>query len=113
MRPKRSPQVFVPRLLHWQRGVDLKGTEMTHCGCPACAKAGTGLSRFGVAFDSSVPAAIRNAAQEHDSHSLAGLVRNVMAAADPREELSRLRRDAQELATELGVPVPKWLGNWD
>jgi hypothetical protein len=113
VRPKRSPQVFVPRLLHWQRGVDLKGTEMTHCGCPACAKAGTGLSRFGVAFDSSVPAAVRDAAQEHDSHSLAGLVRDVMGAADPRDELARLRRDAQELATELGMPVPKWLGNWD
>jgi hypothetical protein len=113
VKPKRSPHVFVPRLLHWQRGVDLKGTEMTHCGCPACAKAGTGLSRFDVSFDSSVPAAVRNAAQEHDSHALADVVRSFMAASDPKEELARLRQDAQELAADIGVPVPRWLGSWD
>jgi hypothetical protein len=113
VRPKRSPQVFVPRLLHWQRGVDLKGTEVTHCACSACAQAGTGLTRFDVAFDSSVPAKVRAAAQEHDSHALADVVRSVMGAADPRDELTRLRRDAQELAAAIGVPVPKWLGNWE
>ena len=113
VRPKRSPQIFVPRLLHWQRGTDLKGTEMTHCGCPACAKAGAGLSRFDLSFDSSVPAAIRNAAQEHDSHALAGLVRDVLGAADPRDELARLRKDAHDLATAVGVPVPRWLANWE
>jgi hypothetical protein len=113
VRPKRSPQVFVPRLLHWQRGVDLKGTEVTHCGCAACARAGKGLSRFGVAFDSAVPAAVRTAAQEHDSHALAEIVRSVMGATDPRDELARLRRDAQELAAAIGVPVPTWLGNWE
>ena len=31
VKPKRSPQVFVPKLLHWQRGIDLRGTEVTHC----------------------------------------------------------------------------------
>jgi hypothetical protein len=113
VRPKRSPQVFVPRLLHWQRGVDLKGTEVTHCGCAACARAGKGLSRFDVAFDSAVPAAVRNAAQEHDSHALAEIVRSVLGAADPKDELARLRRDAQDLAAAIGVPVPKWLGNWE
>ncbi len=113
VRPKRSPQVFVPRLLHWQRGVDLKGSEITACACPACARAGTGLQRFGVAFDSSVPAGVRNAAREHDLHALAGVVRGVVTAADPREELSRLRQDAQELAEAAGVTVPKWLGGWD
>lgn len=113
VRPKRSPQVFVPKLLHWQRGVDLRGTEVTRCACAACARAGNGLSRFGVAFDSSVPAAVRAAAQEHDSHALAAVVRSVMTAADPREELASLRRDAQELAAAIGVPVPTWLGNWE
>jgi hypothetical protein len=113
VRPKRSPQVFVPRLLHWQRGIDLKGTEVTHCGCPACARAGAGLSRFDVAFDAAVPAKVRAAAQEHDSHALADVVRSVMAATDPRDELARLRRDAQELAAAIGVPVPTWLGNWE
>jgi hypothetical protein len=113
VRAKRSPQVFVPRLLHWQRGVDLKGTEITRCSCAACARAGAGLQRFGVAFDSSVPAGVRDAAKEHDLHALAGVVRGVGAAADPREELARLRQDAQDLAEEIGVPVPKWLGNWD
>jgi hypothetical protein len=113
VRPKRSPQVFVPRLLHWQRGIDLKGTEVTHCGCPACARAGAGLSRFDVAFDAAVPAKVRAAAQEHDSHALADVVRSVMTSADPRDELARLRRDAQELAAAIGVPVPTWLGNWE
>jgi hypothetical protein len=36
-----------------------------------------------------------------------------MAATDPRDELARLRRDAQELAAAIGVPVPTWLGNWE
>jgi hypothetical protein len=56
---------------------------------------------------------VRNAAQEHDSHALADVVRSVMAASDPKEELARLRRDAQELATELGMTAPRWLGSWD
>jgi hypothetical protein len=112
-KPKRSPQVFVPKLLYWQRGIDLKGTEVTHCGCPACVKAGKGLSRFDVSFDSSVPAAVRNAAQEHDSHALADVVRSFMAANDPKDELGRMRRDAQELAGAIGMPVPKWLANWE
>lgn len=113
VKPKRSPQVFVPKLLHWQRGVDLRGTEVTHCACPACAQAGKGLSRFGVSFDSSVPAAVRAAAQEHDSHALAGIVRSITTAKDPRDELSRLRQDAQELAGAIGMPVPRWLANWE
>jgi hypothetical protein len=113
VRPKRSPQVFVPRLLHWQRGTDLKGTEVTHCACPACARAGAGLSRFDLSFDSSVPTAVRNAAQEHDSHALSDLVRSVMGATDPKDELARLRADAQELADAMGMPVPKWLANWE
>lgn len=113
VRPKRSPQVFVPRLLHWQRGVDLKGSEVTDCSCAACARAGSGLRRFDVAFDSSVPAGVRNAAREHDLHALAGVVRGVVAAADPREELSRLRQDARDLAKAVGVTVPRWLGDWD
>lgn len=113
VRPKRSPQVFVPRLLHWQRGVDLKGSEVTDCSCAACARAGSGLRRFDVAFDSSVPAGVRNAAREHDLHALAGVVRGLVAAADPRAELSRLRHDARDLATAVGVTAPRWLGDWD
>jgi len=113
VKPKRSPQVFVPKLLHWQRGMDLRGAEVTHCECPACDRAGAGLSRFGVAFDSSVPAGVRAAAQEHDSYALAEVVRSVAGAADPKEELARLRQDAQELAEEVSLPVPKWLGKWD
>jgi hypothetical protein len=113
VKPKRSPQVFVPKLLHWQRGVDLRGSEMTHCGCAACAKAGKGLSRFGVSFDSSVPAAVRNAAQEHDSHALAEVVRSLQGADDPKDQLARLRKEAQELADAVGVAVPKWLANWE
>jgi hypothetical protein len=113
VRPRRSPQVFVPRLLHWQRGVDLRGTEVTDCGCAACAQAGSGLQRFDVAFDSAVPAGVRAAAREHDSYALASVLRDVMGAADPKDELMRLRQDAQDLAAAIDVPVPKWLGNWD
>lgn len=112
-RPRRSPQVFVPRLLHWQRGIDLRGSAVTECACAACASAGTGLRRFDVSFDKSVPRPVRAAAAEHDSHALAEVVRAVTGAADPKEELARLRQDAQELAAEVGLPVPKWLLNWD
>lgn len=113
VRPKRSPQVFVPRLLHWRRGIDLLGAEMTECECAACARAGAGLERFSVAFDSAVPAPVRAAAQEHDSYALAEVVTAVMGATDPREELSRYRQEAQEHAAEVGLAVPKWLGSWD
>ncbi|HEV7651744.1 MAG TPA: hypothetical protein VGP26_26620 [Actinophytocola sp.] len=112
VRPRRSPQVFVPRLLHWQRGIDLKA-ELTGCECPACARAGGGLKRFDVAYDATVPAAVRAAAQEHDSHALADVVHAVMGAAEPEAELARLRQDARELAAEVGLVVPKWLGGWD
>lgn len=112
VRPKRSPQVFVPRLLHWQRGIDLRG-EVAECGCLACAEAGSGLRRFDVAFESSVPAPVRAAAAEHDSYALAEVVRAVMGSTDPKDELARLRQDAQELAAEVGLPIPKWLTNWD
>jgi hypothetical protein len=111
VRPKRSPQVFVPRLLHWQRGVDLKA-GVVDCECAACARAGAGLTRFGVAFDASVPADVRAAAREHDSHALAEVLHTVFDAKDPEDELSRLREDARELAAELDLVVPKWLGNW-
>ena len=110
VRPKRSPQVFVPRLLHWQRGIDLRVTD---CDCPACAQAGAGLERFDVAYDRPVPATVRAAAKDHDSHALAGVVHDLRSAADPREELTRLRLDAQETATEFGLTVPRWLQSWD
>jgi hypothetical protein len=112
VRPKRCPQVFVPRLLHWQRGTDLRGA-ISECGCAACASAGTGLRRFDVAFDKAVPGPVRAAAAEHDSHALAEVVRAVTGAADPKDELARMRQDAQELAAEVGLTVPKWLLNWD
>jgi hypothetical protein len=103
VRPKRSPQVFVPQLLSWLRA----------CDCGACTSAGGGLERFDVAFDSSVPAAIRAAARDHDSHSLAEVITSVRTAPDPKGELTRLRTQAHDLAADLGLAVPKWLGNWD
>lgn len=112
VRPRRSPQVFVPRLLNWQRGTDLKA-GLTDCGCLACARAGAGLRRFEVAYDSTVPAPVRAAAREHDSHALAEVMRTVLAADDPAEALTRLRQDARELAAEADLAVPKWLGHWD
>lgn len=116
VRRQRSPQVFVPRLLHWQRGDaigGLRGAGLTDCGCPACGRAGAGLQRFDVSYDSAVPTPVRNAAREHDSHALSEVVRGVIAAPDPKEELARLRQDAQELAREVDLAVPKWLASWD
>jgi hypothetical protein len=112
VRPKRSPQVFVPRLLHWQRGIDLKA-GLTDCGCAACARAGSGLQRFDVAYDTTVPADIRAAAREHDSLALAEVMHTVRAATDPEDELAKLRQDARDLAAEVDLAVPKWLGAWD
>jgi hypothetical protein len=66
-----------------------------------------------VAYDASVPATMRAAAQEHDSHALAEVVQAVMAAPDPEAELARLRQDARELAAEVDLTVPRWLGGWD
>jgi hypothetical protein len=113
VRPKRSPQVFVPQLLSWLRGVDVTRGELRACECGACTGAGRGLERFDVAFDSSVPTALRAAAREHDSHALAQVIAGVTGAADPKGELARRRKEAQDLAAELGLAVPKWLGNWD
>lgn len=113
VRPKRSPQVFVPRLLTWQRGVDVAKGSLRACGCAACVGAGRGLERFDVAFDSSVPAAVRAAAREHDSHALAQVLGTVTGSTDPKGELARLRREASDLAGELGLAAPKWLVNWD
>lgn len=113
VRPKRTPQVFVPRLLHWQRGTDLRRGGFTACDCPACDRAGAGLERFDVAFDSPVPATVRAAAKDHDSYALAELVNTVRAATDPREELARLRQEAQSSAADVGLTVPKWLDAWD
>lgn len=114
VRPKRSPQVFVPRLLHWQRGIDLRGSsEVTECACAACRRAGAGLRRFDVAFDTAVPAAVRADAREHDSHALAEIVHAITGAKDPKAELVKLTGDAEDLAEELGLPLPKWLASWD
>lgn len=112
VRPKRSPQVFVPRLLHWQRGIDLKA-GLTDCECVACARVGSGLRRFDVAYDSTVPADVRAAAREHDSHALAEVMHTVTASSEPESELARLRQDARELAAEVDIVVPKWLGGWE
>ncbi|MGH3879743.1 MAG: hypothetical protein ACRDSK_22170 [Actinophytocola sp.] len=112
VRPKRSPQVFVPRLLNWQRGIDLKA-GLTDCDCAACERTGSSLRRFDVAFDSTVPAPVRAAAREHDSYALAEVIQAVLAAPDPKDELARRRQDAQDLAAEIDLTVPKWLGHWD
>jgi len=113
VRPKRSPQVFVPRLLDWRRGIDLRGTAITECACAACTRAGAGLRRFDLAYDATVPAAIRADAREHDSYALGAVVRAITAAKDPRDELTRMRREATDFATEVGLAVPAWLANWD
>jgi hypothetical protein len=117
---RRSPLVFVPRLLHWQRANVLgglapwDGAGVTHCECPVCARAGNDLLRFdtGAALDSEI--------REHDELALAGLVGQIMGADNPAAELKfrrtnavhRARSVAASLNVELDEP-PAWLDAWE
>lgn len=122
---QRSPLVFVPRLMHWQRASVLgalarwHGAGVTHCECAACMYAGRGLLRFADA-DHLTPTELGRAVREHDALALSALIRQIMTAADPSSELRHRRRNAAERAvavsTSLDVPLvppPAWLSGWD
>ncbi|HEU5470814.1 MAG TPA: hypothetical protein VFV67_09180 [Actinophytocola sp.] len=120
-RRRRSPLVFVPRLLHWQRANVLgalaawDGAGVTYCECPVCARAGHDLLRF-----DTIPAELEHEVRDHDEHALAMVIDQIMAATDPAAELKFRRTNAvqrgRSIAAALDVGLdspPAWLDGWN
>jgi hypothetical protein len=117
-RRKRSPLVFVPRLLHWQRANTLgalapwQGAGLTHCDCTEC-EAGD-LLRFDTEGDR------EDEVRRHDELALSTVIRDILAADNPAAELKfrrvnavqRARSIAAMLKIQLDAP-PAWLDCWD
>lgn len=95
----KSPLVYVPNLLHWQRGARLsglapwRGAGITDCACTTCVEAGDGLLRFARTF-TSVPADVADEIRRHDALSLSELVRSVIGSNDPAAFLRQRRQEA-------------------
>ena len=122
-RRRRSPLVFVPRLLHWQRASILgglapwDGAGVTHCDCPVCSRAGHDLLRFDARPGE---ASADDEVREHDELALAAVIRQIMASDNPAAELKfrrinavhRAKSVASSLNVQLDAP-PAWLDSWD
>ena len=120
-RRKRSPLVFVPRLLHWQRANTLgalapwQGAGLTHCDCTECEAAD--LLRFD---QDEPPADLEDRVRRHDELALSTVIRDILAAENPAAELKfrrvnavqRARSIAAMLKIQLDAP-PAWLDCWD
>lgn len=122
---QHSPLVFVPKLLHWQRGNVLgalsawRSLGLTACACAACADAGEDLLRFDMVYRTQ-PAVVRHALQAHTLHAIGDLVRELRSEADPRLALKLRRRTAAETTRSTvertKVPLdgpPAWITSWD
>jgi hypothetical protein len=120
-RRKRSPLVFVPRLLHWQRANVLgelapwNGAGVTHCDCQHCAGHKHDLQRFDAAHDQ-----VKTQVREHDELALSTVIREIMSADDPKSELKFRRINAAQRGKSIGSsldvkldPPPAWLDAWD
>lgn len=118
---KRSPLVFVPRLLHWQRGSVLGdlapwgGAGVTHCDCQACDGDSHDLRRFDEQQDK-----VKGEVREHDELALSRVIREIMGAEDPQAELKFRRINAVQRGKSIGAsldvkldPPPAWLDAWD
>lgn len=119
-----SPLVFVPRLLHWQRGIHLgalspwKGAGVTDCDCGVCRAVNGDLLRFASTYES-VPADVKQELNDHCALALSTVIRKVMDSEDPAASLADLRAEALSLArfvtaslkVHLDLP-PAWLGSW-
>ena len=116
---KRSPLVFVPRLLHWQRANVLgelapwNGAGVTHCDCAECDSSQDDLQRF----DTPQP---KHDVREHDELALSQVIREIMSAEDPAKELKFRRINAVQRGKSIGAsldvrldPPPAWLDAWD
>jgi hypothetical protein len=124
-RRSRSPLVFVPRLLHWQRASVLAGLApwdgagLTYCECAVCAKAGHDLLRFDV-YHQKVPVEIAREVREHDELAMSRVIQQVMSAENPAAELKFRRTNAVQrsrsisagLNVQLDAP-PVWFDSWD
>jgi hypothetical protein len=124
-RRKRSPLVFVPRLLHWQRANVLgaltpwHGAGLTYCDCAVCAGAGRDLLRFDVPAGQ-LPPEVEAEVREHDELAMAAVIREIATAENPAAELrfrrtnavQRARSVASSLPVGLDAP-PAWLDSWD
>jgi hypothetical protein len=124
-RRQRSPLVFVPRLLHWQRASVLgalapwNGAGVTDCDCPACHTAGQDLLRFDAPPDPARPDRTP-AVRDHDALALRHLITKILTSADPGADLKhrrinaahRARAVASSLNVNLDLP-PAWLDAWD
>jgi hypothetical protein len=124
-RRRRSPLVFVPRLLHWQRANILgslapwHGAGLTHCDCAICADNGSDLLRFDV-LGARLPVELEREVRDHDELALTKIIREIMASENPAAELKfrrlnavqRARSIASSLQVRLDAP-PAWLDAWD
>jgi hypothetical protein len=118
---KRSPLVFVPRLLHWQRANVLGelapwgGAGVTHCDCAECGQSRHDLQRFDTQQDQ-----VKGEVREHDELALSTVIREIMGAEDPAKELRFRRVNAVQRGKSIGAsldvrldPPPAWLDAWD
>lgn len=122
---QHSPLVFVPRLLHWQRGKVLNGLSLwggagvTDCSCSPCSRAGTDLLRFAQVFTGPVPTPLTKAIREHDAHALSELARSILDSPNPQAQLRHLRRVAQNLTVSVAanqrvsLDIPPWVNCWE
>lgn len=119
-RRKRSPLVFVPRLLHWQRANVLgdlapwDGAGVTHCDCTHCAGHKHDLQRFDTVQD------LKGQVREHDELALSTVIKDILSAEDPKAELKFRRINAVQRGKSIGAsldvrldPPPAWLDAWD
>jgi hypothetical protein len=123
---QRSPLVFVPKLMHWQRGNVLGALEpwrreidLAACSCAACEAAGEDLLRFDMQYRSQPPE-VRKALNVHTMHAVHDLVESLRSAEDPRLALKERRRQAVDLTRSVthrtGVQLegpPAWITSWD
>lgn len=98
----QSPLVYVPNLLHWQRGARLgglapwRGAGVTGCPCGACTDAGRDLLRFSRSFET-IPTEVQEDVRRHDALALSQLAQSVRASHDPAGYLRGLRQGARHL----------------
>lgn len=119
---QQSPLIWTPALMSWQRGVRLgalepfNGAGYTDCLCTACD--GRSLLRFNREWPR-VPADVRLDAQLHDVSSWVILRNRILAAPDPRAELSAAAQAAAKAHDALlqtykisGLSVTTSLQSW-
>jgi len=124
VRRQHSPLVFLPSLLHWQRGAVLAalvpwgGAGITNCECTACESAGQDLTRFGRVYGS-IPREVTEAIREHDVLALAAVVRSLVGSPDAAAALKQRCSEAVRLGRSVAAsfkvrldPPPAWQTAW-